>query len=387
MLGSFPPLLRSKPVVTQKGSSLRSSLRDRLVRLIRASGPIDFAAFMDLALYDPKEGFYASPPVGEDGHFVTSPHVSPAFGDLVARQLAESWEALDRPRPFDLVEVGAGDGTLAVQILAAVRTVPDLAAALRYTAVERTPGALATLEASGLETRGSLAEVGSVTGCVLANEVLDNLPFHRLRDRDGRTMEVFVGLEGDRLVEIEGEPTEDAIELLDRPLRPGQERPVSPAASAMVRDLAAVLDRGYAYLFDYGFAGEVSPGPVHAYRDHRVLAEVLEEPGSRDVTAAVDLDAVAAEARRSGLLVWGPVDQREALLGLGYRLWASGVRARQAEAEARGHWREANRLYAARSRASILVDPAKLGSLRLLALGTEGLPPPAAVLGDRQTGC
>ncbi|MGH2545279.1 MAG: SAM-dependent methyltransferase [Actinomycetota bacterium] len=367
-------------------SSLRSSLRDRLVRLIRASGPIDFAAFMDLALYEPEDGFYARPPIGEDGHFVTSPHVSPAFGSLVARQVAESWEALGRPRPFDLVEVGAGDGTLAIQILAAVRTVPDLAAALRYTAVERTPGALAALEASGLEARGSLAEVGPVTGCVLANEVLDNLPFHRLRERYGRTVEVFVGLDRDRLVEVEGEPTEDAIELA-RPLRPGQERPVSPAASAMIRDLASVLNRGYAYLFDYGFGGEVPPGPVHAYRDHRVLAEVLEEPGSRDVTAAVDLDAVAAEARRSGLRVWGPVGQREALLGLGYRLWASGVRARQAEAEANGDWREANRLYAARSRASILVDPAKLGSLQLLALGTEGLPPPAAVLGDRVSGC
>jgi SAM-dependent MidA family methyltransferase len=358
-----------------------------LVRLIRASGPIDFAAFMDLALYDPDDGFYARPPIGEDGHFVTSPHVSPAFGHLVARQVAESWEGLGRPRPFDLVEIGAGDGTLAVQILAAVRTVPDLAAALRYTAVERTPGALAALEGSGLEARGSLSEVGPVTGCVLANEVLDNLPFHRLRERDGRTVEVYVGLDGDRLVEVEAEPTRDAIELLDRPLRPGQERLVSPATSAMVRDLAAVLDRGYVYLFDYGFGGEVSPGPVHAYRDHRVLAEVLEEPGSRDVTAAVDLDAVAAEARRSGLRVWGPVAQREALLGLGYRLWASGVRTRQAEAEAGGDWREANRLYAARSRASILVDPAKLGSLQLLALGTEGLPPPAAILGDRDSGC
>jgi NADH dehydrogenase [ubiquinone] 1 alpha subcomplex assembly factor 7 len=374
-------------VATTKGSSLRSSLRDRLVRLIRASGPIDFAAFMDLALYDSEEGFYARPSVGEDGHFVTSPHVSPAFGDLVARQVAESWETLGRPRPFDLVEIGAGDGTLAAQILAAVRTVPDLAAALRYTAVERTPGALAALEASGLEARGSLAEVGPFTGCVLANELLDNLPFHRLRERDGRTVEVFVGLDGDRLVEVEAEPTRDASELLDRPLRPGEERPVSPAASAMVRDLAAALDRGYAYLFDYGFAGQVPPGPVHAYRDHRVLAEVLEEPGSRDVTAAVDLDAVAAEARRSALQVWGPVAQGEALLGLGYRLWASGVRTRQAEAEAGGDWREANRLYAARSRASILVDPAKLGSLQLLALGTEGLPPPAAVLGDRDTGC
>jgi hypothetical protein len=81
------------------------------------------------------------------------------------------------------------------------------------------------------------------------------------------------------------------------------------------------------------------------------------------------------------------VAQREALLGLGYRLWASGVRARQAEAESRGDWRDANRLYAARSRASILVDPGKLGGLQLLAFGTEGLPPPAAVLGDRQAGC
>ncbi|MGH2656409.1 MAG: SAM-dependent methyltransferase [Actinomycetota bacterium] len=369
------------------GNTLRTSLRDRLVRLIRSSGPLDFAAFMDLALYDPEHGFYARPPIGEDGHFVTSPHVSPAFGSLVARQVAESWEALGRPRPFELVEIGAGDGTLAVQILTAVRTVPELAAALWYTAVERTPGALAALEASGLEARGSLSEVGPVTGLVLANEVLDNLPFHRLRDRDGRTVEVFVGLDGDRLIEVEGEPSKEAIDLLDRPLRPGQERPVSPAASAMVRDLASVLDHGYVYLFDYGFGGEVSPGPVHAYRDHRVLAEVLQEPGSRDVTAAVDLDAVAAEARRSGLRVWGPVGQREALLGLGYRLWASGVRARQAEAEANGDWREANRLYAARSRASILVDPAKLGSLQLLALGTEGLPPPTAILGDQEPGC
>lgn len=369
------------------GNQLRVSLRDRLVRLIKESGPIDFAVFMDLALYDPEEGFYARPPVGEEGHFVTSPHVSPAFGDLIARQLAESWEALGRPGRFDVVEVGAGDGTLALQILAAVRAVPDLAAALRYTAVERTPGARATLEASGLRARGSLEEAGTVTGCVLANEVLDNLPFHRLRERRGRVAEVFVGLDGDRLVEVEGEPTRDAIDSLDRPLRPGEERPVSQAASALVRDLAPMIERGYAFLLDYGFGGEDPPGPVHAYREHRVLADVLDEPGSRDVTAAVDLEAVAAEARRRGLQVWGPVTQREALLSLGYRLWASGLRARQAEAEARSDWRQANRLYAARSRASILIDPTKLGSLQLLGFGTESLPPPVAVLGDRETGC
>ena len=364
------------------------SLGDRVVRQIRDSGPIDFAEFMDLALYDPEGGFYARPPVGEEGHFVTSPHVSAAFGDLLARQVAESWEALGRPGRLDVVEVGAGDGTLAMQLLAGARAVPDLAAAVRYTAVERSPGARAALEASGLAVHGALDEVKDVTGVVLANEVLDNLPFHRLRERDGRLVEMFVAVEGDRLVEVEREPTRAILALLgDRPLRSGEERPVSPATAELVRDVAATLRRGYAFLFDYGFSGQEVPGPVHAYREHRALAEVLEDPGGRDVTAAVDLGAVADEARRSGLQVWGPVTQRQALLGLGYRLWASGVRARQAEAEARGDWRQANRLYAARSRASILIDPAKLGGLRLLAFGTDGVPTPTAVLGDRQTGC
>jgi SAM-dependent MidA family methyltransferase len=373
--------------VTTK-ASVAPSIRDELVRRIRATGPIDFATFMEEALYDPGNGFYARPPVGENGHFVTSPHVSPAFGDLLARQVAECWEVLGRPRPFELVEVGAGDGTLAAQILAAVRAVPDLASAFRYIPVERSPGAVAALRASGLKPRTSLVEVGAAAGCVVANEVFDNLPFHRLRERDGRVREVFVGLDHDRFVEVEGEPTERAMALLgDRRLRPGEERPVSPAAAELVGQIAGVLELGYAFLFDYGFIGGETPGPVHAYRGHQVLAEVLEEPGSRDVTAAVDLDAVADQARRAGLQVWGPVWQREALLGLGYRMWVSGVRARQAQAETRGDWREANRLYAARSRASILIDPAKLGGLRLLAFGTDGLPAPAAARGDRQTGC
>ncbi len=364
------------------------SLSDQLVERIRGSGSIDFAEFMDLALYHPDQGFYARPPVGERGHFVTSPHVSPAFGDLLARQVAEAWDALGRPPRLDVVEVGAGDGTLGTQILAAARAVPELAAALRYTGVERTAGARAALQDKGLAARGSLGEVRRITGVVLANEVLDNLPFHRVRERDGRLVEVFVGLDGDRLVEVERDPTRAARALAgERPFGPGEERPVSPAAVAMVRDLARVLKRGYAFLFDYGFGGRETPGPVHAYRDHRVLAQVLEDPGNRDITAAVDLDVVAREAGRSGLRVWGPFPQREALLGLGYRLWASGVRARQAEAEARGDWREASRLYAARSRASILIDETKLGGLRVLAFGTESLPTPAVALGDRQAGC
>jgi SAM-dependent MidA family methyltransferase len=151
--------------------------------------------------------------------------------------------------------------------------------------------------------------------------------------------------------------------------------------------MSRILERGYAFLIDYGFWEGEEPGPVHAYRDQKLLENVLDDPGSRDVTAAVDLSAVAAEARAAGRGVWGPVPQRGALLALGFRLWVQGIRGRQEQAQQAGDWREANRLFGARSKASILVDEGKLGGLRWLALGTKDLPAPVCMLGDRETGC
>src|SRR6266571_5224741 len=109
--GVEPPAPESPPVGHLAGG--RSTLAARLRRRIREQGPITFADFMEAALYDPEEGFYTRPPVGEGGHFVTSPHVSRVFGELSGRQVEQMWEALGRPEPFSIVEAGAGDGTLA----------------------------------------------------------------------------------------------------------------------------------------------------------------------------------------------------------------------------------------------------------------------------------
>src|SRR5206468_1419434 len=93
------------------------TLADRLRARIRAEGPITFHDYMDAALYDERDGFYSRSPIGEEGDFVTSPHVSPAFGVLLAGQVEQFWHLLERPDPFHVIEAGAGDGTLAGQIL------------------------------------------------------------------------------------------------------------------------------------------------------------------------------------------------------------------------------------------------------------------------------
>src|SRR5438477_10792253 len=127
---------------------MAADLAERLRRRILAEGPVTFAEFMEVALYDPEEGFYRSVPVGARGAFVTSPHISPVFGRLVATQVEDLWELLDRPDPFTVVEAGAGDGTLAAQILEHLPA--GLRRTVRYVAVERSAGARAALTRLGV---------------------------------------------------------------------------------------------------------------------------------------------------------------------------------------------------------------------------------------------
>ena len=138
---------------------------------IREHGPIAFSRFMEIALYGPA-GYYQRPPVGTDGDFVTSPHVHPVFATMVARALRGFHHALGEPAPFRITEVGAGDGTLARNVIGELAGID-----VDYTAVEASAGARAALDA--IDGVCVLTELGGGAHVVLANELLDNLPFDR----------------------------------------------------------------------------------------------------------------------------------------------------------------------------------------------------------------
>jgi SAM-dependent MidA family methyltransferase len=325
---------------------------------IREHGPIGFDAFMELALYAPG-GFYERPPVGADGDFVTSPHVHPAFGMFVARALAQLRDALSRDGDLRLTEVGAGDGTLASQIL-------GTSGRIRYTAVEISAGARAALAArEGVEVADELRPPVDV---VLAHELLDNLPFRLVRDG----AEVTVGVDGDTFVE-QTRAIDPALRAAigDRPT--DRDLVVPTGALAFIDRVSASLERGYALLIDYG--GDAS-GPVHGYRRQQPVGDVLRTPGSVDVTAGVDFSWIADHSRSRGLHAFPLVDQTDVLLALGFESWLRDELARQQDQLARGVGLDAVRTWSMRSRATMLVDPAALGRMRWLLLATEGLPAP-----------
>ena len=342
------------------------SLSDRLRTRIEADGPLTFRDFMDVALYDPDDGFYTKPVVGEAGDFVTSPHVSPAFGILLATQVEEFWQLLGQPDPFSVVEVGAGDGTLAQQVLEAMP--PPLRVVTQYTAVDRSATAQAMLGSLDVSVAADLSDVsGPLVGCILANELLDNLPFHRLRRTAGGVVELYVGLEGERFVLREGSlsRSELADDLPDLPH--GSEWLIRPSAAEFIEQARRVLSRGYVWVVDYGLSG---PGTsVHGYRRHRPEEDVLAAPGSRDITAGVDFVAIARHAKQRGLSVWGPVTQRDALLALGFRELDRRAQRRQIEAVERRRGIDAMRIYSNRTRANLLLARGGLGDFSVMCLG------------------
>jgi len=330
---------------------------------------------MDLALYGPG-GFYDRPPVGREGHFVTSPHVHPVFAELLLRAVLDLGERLGRPEPLPIVELGAGDGTLAANLLRLLgeRGGP----AVDYAVVERSPGARAALAELPVRVIERVSDAGYPDAAVvLANELLDNLPFRRVRGtRDGVVeIRIDAGRNGFNEVDVPCDAKIAKLAAEHGPLAPGQEVVVPTGAMRFVAELATTLRRGYALLIDYGSVrGDASE--VHGYREHRVLADVLGDPGSADITAGVNFGAIVRRAEQGGLRSLGLVSQRDALLALGFAEWNEIQLDRQGRLLTQGEGGRATRVWEGRSRAGLLVDPGGLGRQKWLLLATADLSAP-----------
>jgi SAM-dependent MidA family methyltransferase len=279
-----------------------SALGDRLRARIADEGPVTFAAFMEAALYDPQDGFYArGPRIGRGGAFATVPTLVPLFAEALAHDLRALWESLERPDPFTVCEVGPGDGTLAEGLARALADLP-----LRLVLCERSEGlALAQRERLPQALHVPLAELPPVTGAIVANEVHDACPAHLVRWPD----ELLVGVDGGgRFVRVPA-PLPEALRAIVEAsgARPpaGRALEVSPAQAVLQTQLADRLARGALYVFDYGEAGPgryLRPIPrLRTYIAGQPGGDPLAAPGTQDITVDVDVGAVRAAGEAAGL--------------------------------------------------------------------------------------
>jgi len=287
--------------------------------------PLRFDEYMEAALYGPS-GFYTSAGMaGRRGDFITSPEVGPLFGAVVARWIDAEWRRLGSPDDFTVVEVGAGPGTLARSVLLAA---PQWAG--RYTAVE-----LSAVQ-RGRHPEGvvSVAEIpqGVRAGVVIANELLDNVPF-RLAVFDGNWREALVVVGDDGSLAEVTMPAPAEWDWLPAHAVHGSRVPVQQRARAMVDALRACLSKGTVLAFDYCTASSavLAASPwrewLRTYRGHERGAHYLRDPGLQDITAQVCLDQLPEPTvvRTQGQFLqrWG-IDE---LVHEGKQAWQAAVAA------------------------------------------------------------
>jgi SAM-dependent MidA family methyltransferase len=361
-------------------------LADAIRAEIAEHGPITFARFMERALYEPGHGYYRRPEPGPGmagADFLTAPEAHPIFGAAIGRLLEQAWDALGRPSPFIVTEAGAGTGALATGLLGGLRDLgSSLFEAIRYRPIEVEAARLEALRerlaADGLADRlaPETADVDpddtTVIGAVVANEVLDALPVHRVIGRDGGLRELLVSLDREGQFEwLEAEPSTPSLAgrlaAEGVALGDGHVTEICLALDGWLGTATRHLARGLLVLVDYaaepaGLHGATHPnGTLRTFARHAVGSDPFRHVGRQDLTATVDLAAVRSAAARAGLVPIGATTQAELLARVGT--------ADLTDAYLRRPGATLQDALALRSAVARLMDTRGMGGFRVLVFG------------------
>jgi SAM-dependent MidA family methyltransferase len=286
-------------------------------------GSISFPVFLNLALYDPNHGYYASnsSQVGRDGDFYTSVSVGPLFGQLLARRFIDWWSQNDKPTSWRILEIGAHDGKLAADILQTIASLcPEAWQDLEYAIVEPLPLLREAQDQrlSPLTAKLHLAAAfqtlaeNPLPGIAFGNEILDALPFHLIRRCDNQWQELFV----DKTWAFITQSIDPVSTLGKKTAALGEAFPdeyqteVRTNYLAFLSQISGCIADGMLLFIDYGFAAPEyydthrTRGTLRTFSKHQAAEDPLDNPGSRDITAHVDFTDLTREAETIG---WHPI--------------------------------------------------------------------------------
>jgi SAM-dependent MidA family methyltransferase len=321
---------------------------------------VTFAEFMNTVLYHPELGYYSTKALnlGKQGDFFTSVHLGADFGELLAGQFVQMWEILGKPMPFFLVEMGAGQGLLALDILKYIQQqYRDFFQALNYKIVEKSP-VLRQEQQQRLQEFSvgwcDLEEIPthSITGCFFSNELVDALPVHQFVLEQGKLWEIYVTMQQNSKILPHSSPPPISSpfgEIADTPSTPkleeyfdlvginnineypdGYRSEVNLAALEWLSMVADRLQRGYLLTIDYGYPASRyynprrSQGTLQCYYQHQRHHDPYINIGQQDITSHVDFTALEQWGKQCGLDKVGFTEQALFLmaLGLGERIAA-----------------------------------------------------------------
>jgi SAM-dependent MidA family methyltransferase len=410
---------------------LTSLLLQLIIERIQHNGPITFAEYMRMALYEPGYGYYVTDlaKMGWEGDYYTSTDVSPLFAHCMGRQLQQMWEQLGKPAPFTVLEQGAGRGDLGREIYSwAAQANSAFYAALDYhttdihsgmDAINRVP----TARAINCQTDGMFL----APSVLLSNELVDAFPVHIIEKCGDRLYEVFVSVQDGRLCEVLDEPSSaDIADYLDgykiawRTFEDGWRAEINLQALCWIEQAVQLLQysqvdhqtnanlmlpamsanrenangtmlgmshaalprrkrRGFLLTIDYGdsarklYTRQRRRGTLACYYHHQLTDRPLARPGAQDLTAHVNFTALISQARRHGLRLQTFTTQQQWLTDMQIYEELEQIRQRdfaiidQARASDQGQI-ALLKWYDLRQRAAALTAPDGMGDFKVMTV-------------------
>ena len=306
---------------------MNSPARSLIGQTIVDDGPISFETFMEIALYS-EVGYYRNEDVfGIAGDYYTSPHIHPIFASICALQVEKMWKAMDQPAPFFIMEQGAGDATLAKDVLEAISILnQDLYSSLTYICVDRRK--IEIDDNSHIEiVQSNQLEPFHRTGVIISNELIDSFPVKMIEIRDGEIFEIYVGINSrgsfeEILVPI---AIDDYMDFLPSKIEQlnGYRGPLNTKMDDWYSNISDALNCGFVITIDYGFDREVffsmekSHKLLQTYYKHIDGSNPFQRIGSQDITAHVDFDTLKQSGYKYGFKEFGYFSQAEWLNSMG----------------------------------------------------------------------
>jgi len=301
---------------------------------VKGFGPITFKDFMEMALYHEKYGYYSRSyvPIGKKGDFITSPHTHCLYGALHARQIEEFWEILDRINTFTVIEMGAGAGYLAKDILSYLSN-REIFKSINYIIVEHKAETASYqqdllkpfINKIGWVSR--LSDLDSVKGCIISNELLDAFPVHLIQKEDSGFKEIYLDFKEDGgymevLADLSTPQLVEYAETLPSNIPKSYRTEVNLAIKKWISELAVIISKGFVVTIDYGYTRKEyfhpgrNRGTLLAYMNHGVNEELYERAGEQDLTAHVNFSDLHRWGKEVRFFTLGYAPQWAFLAGL-----------------------------------------------------------------------
>ena len=322
----------------------RQTLEARLRDEIRRRGPIPFADFMRVALYDADGGYYSGDRnrIGPDGDFYTAPSTHPAFGALLALQLERCWELLGKPETFTVLEEGGGKGRLAEDVLNYVRHLtPEFHDAIEYRIAEFGQHGRVVADNNDADHVSIAWDNDPLperidAGAIISNELYDAMPRHRVIQQGQTLYELLVDATDAGFIEVIAEPSTPALaerlQQLDVTLPNGSKAEIDLGGPAHLKESASRLQEGFVFTLDYGYPaatlydGSRREGTLLCYHRHTSSTNPYIRLGKQDITAHVDFSSLAWAGEEAGLLTEGLLTQQRYLKKLGSQAFIDALR-------------------------------------------------------------